>query len=1243
MNKSVEELYEDDALKAVATKIFEKLNSAKNKPELSAKRSVWELMQNAKDVKNIFGRVSIEIEIPDEHTFIFRHNGDHFTKKEVSSLINQVSSKDSTNSDPDQTGKYGTGFICTHLLSNVIDVDGVVLADEDNNDYRTFHLCLDRTGNSAEDLIPSIKEERRKFRLIDQDYKGDNFPFTSDYSKRSKNVFGTVFTYKLDSNEKLELAETSVNDLVNTLPLTLINVPKIESVHVINRLRNLDVTYNCQQTCIDEHVTRSVIETSGIPKVFLTYKTDDVALSIEIEYREDGQYAALPRSKEQPVLFRDFPLIGSNNFHFPFFLNGFRFNPTEQRNDLFLHGKEDHKASVDNRIIFEKAVDASLLFNEWLISHNLQHSYLLAASRIPQTTEPWNELTSKPWIESLQLKWRNQLLQQNLVEISGEQKRCLLSELKVPCCSKQNVETFYDLLVPFIKEGNLPLKNNISEWSNVLVEPKTWSVNLKYEIKDFINDLKGLADFSNLSARLNMDTVQAMDWLNKVITLIFEEEGIKTFQENALIPNELGDFKCIGEKFYTDHSEQIPEPIKDVYKIATDKDLHSILVNRDINNQEILDSIKPFNLSSLIAELNGFIKNISNNWSNRMDASYALMCLWSSEESKSHRVAMFNVIKRYTKAVNSFVNIPNVSDDLWTEADKLLLNATAIFIANDGKSVSDVIHTLFNNSENVSEDDYMLWFNDYLSLCKSKQITESLENNAIWPDQNCSLHKLQDLYYDNDIAEAFKDLAETAGTSIRWRSKLLNKNISGLETHQPKSNTDIYNDVKEAFDHNPDKQFKITKYAVSLIPLSLKDQESYEKKIYDAMKTIYPDMPEIRFVDNYEGFKKTLFRNSAIFFISKTIAETTNLTNFIKLLSSHSGNNVSEKEAILWLDNFIKFVKSLDNEKAWSHLTKTNGHGIWLNQHNDFCMYSEVNRDKDILNDLKDLTECNKIVFHDYRAELLNEKSTLSHLLPEKSMIGTQDILNVIDDRIKDFDKEGNKQSKEFSSLVFTLQKIYKTHHLDNVMTFYESNRNRLIVGSLEEGETMDIIGKMVSEPQKLKLAQELMDKVSNEDSLTNLINIAAHGVTPERLQELLEIESIYKTFQASFVDNRTEEQKQQDIETGRKGEEFVFHKLNKMKNIKSVTWANEQAEAYGPFDLIATTIDDKKIYIEVKSTSTSVTEADQISIPISTREWNYATEIGKESIYYLARVFNTLSDDAQVYFLESKPFDFDC
>jgi hypothetical protein len=81
-----------------------------------------------------------------EYLLSFEHNGNPFSDTDapyrfddVTNLILPVSGKD----NEFQTGKFGTGFLSTHILSLKIRVEGVFLNNE--HELNDFDFTIDRT------------------------------------------------------------------------------------------------------------------------------------------------------------------------------------------------------------------------------------------------------------------------------------------------------------------------------------------------------------------------------------------------------------------------------------------------------------------------------------------------------------------------------------------------------------------------------------------------------------------------------------------------------------------------------------------------------------------------------------------------------------------------------------------------------------------------------------------------------------------------------------------------------------------------------------------------------------------------------------------------------------------------------------------------------------------------------------------------------------------------------------------
>ena len=119
--------------KGIAQKLAKNISNLAE-DENTRVRWIWELIQNAKDVSNEFGKCKINIDVYDDK-FIFSHNGDPFEMKHLKSLVDQYSSKSEENKDDSETtGKYGTGFITTYILSRKVKIKGILSGSSGEDD-----------------------------------------------------------------------------------------------------------------------------------------------------------------------------------------------------------------------------------------------------------------------------------------------------------------------------------------------------------------------------------------------------------------------------------------------------------------------------------------------------------------------------------------------------------------------------------------------------------------------------------------------------------------------------------------------------------------------------------------------------------------------------------------------------------------------------------------------------------------------------------------------------------------------------------------------------------------------------------------------------------------------------------------------------------------------------------------------------------------------------------------------------
>jgi hypothetical protein len=125
-----------------AQSIHQQLEQLDNQKDRYSRRWIWELFQNALDAAP--EGQSAEITIRHRGSkFSFSHNGAPFQQKEILHLIFHGSTKREREG---VIGRYGTGFLTTHVLSKTVRICGSL------NTSDQFDFVLDRTGTAPSDI-----------------------------------------------------------------------------------------------------------------------------------------------------------------------------------------------------------------------------------------------------------------------------------------------------------------------------------------------------------------------------------------------------------------------------------------------------------------------------------------------------------------------------------------------------------------------------------------------------------------------------------------------------------------------------------------------------------------------------------------------------------------------------------------------------------------------------------------------------------------------------------------------------------------------------------------------------------------------------------------------------------------------------------------------------------------------------------------------------------------------------------
>lgn len=743
-----------------ATKILNELNTQrKSMNPLTARRWVWELIQNAKDVAYENQKIKIEINHKDSE-LQFKHNGKYFSVDNVISLIEQVSSKErheEIRQEKNVTGKFGTGFLSTHLLSEMVAVEGVVELSQ--RGLNRFSIVLDRTGKTINEINDGID---RCHQELKETYNPNNH--IEDLNIEN---FNTVFRYHLSKNGE-ETAKEGINELHRSAVYTLAFVPSIKSIHV----ESTNVTYSIADEIVQlkDHIKMVKVNKyiNGVCEVcnIVVATNDETSVAIEVNNVKDKVHLRRLNDKT-PRIFCDFPLIGTEKFPFPAVVNNASFDLNEPRDDIFLSTSDD-KDVLENKKILETAVELFKDIVNLSVEKNWSKQYFFAES--PDVTEK-RGFDSEWFDKKVITPIREHLLHTPIIETSdGERKAILTNENKPGVWFPANPNGELRLRIWECMNNSktcfLPNRDDIDIWYNI-----KWIKHGKLTLKVVLNSVQNLKSIDRLNDVLR-DGIGVIQWMNDFFKLVSEDRSLVNEIANSqykIIPNQYGEFE---EKRGIWLDTGISEILKDVL-IHFEVDIRKNLKHSDIKIEKIEFSEKTQN--NIIEQLNKKIRNslVPSEQKN-------VVC-----ESLVHIIPAAGISDSQKSLVDFSKNIFRDSEvktcviNNWNE--KVIEDATEYHLERLIKEISSHLNisdfSLRLGYEDIEET--KLWFYKFIDYIIVSENRNMLDNSSypILPDQNgnfcCESEVFED---DGDIDEELKDICNSFG--FDFRENLLIKEIS---------------------------------------------------------------------------------------------------------------------------------------------------------------------------------------------------------------------------------------------------------------------------------------------------------------------------------------------------------------------------------------------------------------------------------------------------------------------------------
>ncbi|WP_165153985.1 sacsin N-terminal ATP-binding-like domain-containing protein [Parabacteroides sp. ZJ-118] len=510
-----------------AQRLIEKLSLLKNRKENAKKRWFWELLQNASDYNDV---VSVRLIVTKDQVE-FQHDGAAFSINDALNLILPDSNKRYDEIHTDNIGRFGTGFVSTHILSSIIHVKGLCRDDEL---YR-FELELDRS--SFED----------KGRLIEASQEAKSLFKQSLHPTTPQTGFQTSFTYKLHEPlptlEPLSGDDIDLDYLYDLLPYTLCFMPKVKSVSIEDRREADAVVYTISRKA--EYESSLVFEVTHhdiAKELHFAYFCHNQASSV-FRY-EDNRIVPLPPRISK--MFCGLPLIGTEDIGLPILVNSLRFEPTTEREGIEL----EPGSNEQNRTIMDDSVELYGKVLDYVEKHKLYNAHVLADIRRKYNG---TQASKTQFYTRYIIKYKQLILTHAVVpNCTGDFIN--FSQVKLPFRdSKADVELYHN--ARFIAAKELPVESDYQKWFDST--DFTLFTEQKYTYRNLATSIESVKNIYSF----NQEPHEVLKWLTQCCSYLKECDQ-HLFASMKLLPNQQGEFKTCMELSVDDN---LPSELKNIY------------------------------------------------------------------------------------------------------------------------------------------------------------------------------------------------------------------------------------------------------------------------------------------------------------------------------------------------------------------------------------------------------------------------------------------------------------------------------------------------------------------------------------------------------------------------------------------------------------------------------------------------------------------------------------------------------
>ena len=416
----------------------------------------FELTQNAHDPGARDGKVGVDIKLEfDGHSVLYEHNGKPFTMQDLAALLSGGSSKEFEASET--TGRFGTGFLVTHVLALQISFTGVLEAE---GGPEKVSISLDRAGDE-QDILTNTRHCHRAIEEALKLTALDGHPTAQ-------------FRYQTDNPQAAQLGVTT---FCRTLPYLY---GTCEHLGIIRLRDDADTSWCFVPELASEQEFRghhlrvrrfTLTKDNDVPKTFsairLRRQQDSSSSLIVVTEQVGGRSHLQVPPDGFPRIFCRFPISASNFLPINAVIDG-RFDLGQERDRVLMN--DGDKTQIEEALCLLPVLTRLAMNEDWIKGHKL--------ARVGMPNQAFGEKLDeqhglKPW-------WRDKLgntaqtmSQLQIVQTSIGLKKASEATFVVPRFKLEESRDELDFgsvwkVTNELRDLYLPAHSIASDWSSIV-------------------------------------------------------------------------------------------------------------------------------------------------------------------------------------------------------------------------------------------------------------------------------------------------------------------------------------------------------------------------------------------------------------------------------------------------------------------------------------------------------------------------------------------------------------------------------------------------------------------------------------------------------------------------------------------------------------------------------------------------------------------------------------------------------